>query len=237
MFNFLFKKRSSKTSQEIPKLEVPKKSEPEDVLSHPFFTRKIRPLNIDITYRCALKCPHCGRQTSFGRYGKKVPGRDLTLEEIDVISDHFKRISFCGQYSDPIHHPQFIEILKLCYKKRVWPEIHVASSHKPREWFIEAFKAHPNAMWIFGIDGMPEESHKYRYNQDGVKLFNIMLESKQYLFHEPHWQYIVFRYNQHNVDKAMKLAADNGLMFELIKSARWDQEKEDDFKPTIEVSI
>ena len=227
MLNFLFKRKAKKLAEQRV----------EEALAHPFFARSLRPLNTDITYRCALKCHHCGRQTSFFNQGKKVPGRDLTIEEYETITDHFKRISFCGQYSDPIHHPQFIDILKLSYAKGVWCEVHVASSHKPKEWFIEAFQAHPKATWVFGIDGFPEESHKYRVNQDGVKLFDIMLESKKHLIDKPHWQYIIFRYNQDHVEKAMEMAAENGLIIELIKSARWDREREDEFEPTKEVTI
>ena len=40
--------------------------------------------------------------------------------------------------------------------------------------YISAFKSNPKANWIFGIDGMPEESKQYRVNQDGEKLFKIM---------------------------------------------------------------
>ena len=46
-------------------------------------------------------------------------------------------------------------------------------------WYIKAFKANINARWIFGIDGLPNESHNYRVNQDGEKLFNVIVESKK----------------------------------------------------------
>ena len=46
-----------------------------------------RSLNIDIGFRCPLECPRCQRQMSHRDHGKKVPGYDLTLDEIDKISD------------------------------------------------------------------------------------------------------------------------------------------------------
>jgi len=65
--------------------------------------------------------------------------------------------------------------------KNVDGVIHNASSLKSKKWYIEAFKAHPDMRWIFGIDGLPKDSCMYRVNQDGEKLFDIMLESKKYL--------------------------------------------------------
>lgn len=196
-----------------------------------FFNRNFKKLNLDITHRCPLECHLCGRQRSFRYKGLKVPGRDLSLTDFDKISNFFPKISFCGQYSDPIHHPQFIDILQICKEKNIDTEIHVASSHKKIEWFIKAFQVCPDAEWIFGIDGLPEESHRYRKNQDGVKLFEIMKESKNYLKKKPVWQYILFRYNQNDLQSALKIANDNGFQFFLIDSARFDEG--DPFKPTI----
>jgi MoaA/NifB/PqqE/SkfB family radical SAM enzyme len=186
-----------------------------------FFNRKRKGLNIDITHRCALECPRCPRQFAFRNKGKKVYGQDVTLNDIKKLSKHYQSFDFCGQLSDPVHHPKFIEILE--YLKSVNTEINVhnASSQKSLSWYTKAFKANTNARWIFGIDGLPNESHIYRVNQDGEKLFKIMCESKKYLTRLPVWQYIIFRYNQEHIEEAKQMATDNGLGFILIQSSRW----------------
>ena len=153
-----------------------------------------------------MKCLRCARNYTHWSIEDTTPRYDLSLKEFDTISDHFKNISFCGQYSDPTHHPEFIEILKNCYSKKVITSVDVASAVRPERWFIEAFQANPEALWIFGIDGLPEESHKYRVNQNGVKLFNLMVESKKYLAKKPRWQYIVFNYNEDHVEEALNMA-------------------------------
>jgi len=196
-----------------------------------FFNRNFKKLNIDITHRCPLECHLCGRQRSFRNHGFRVPGNDLPLKDFNKISNFFPKISFCGQYSDPIHHPQFIDILRICREKNIDVEIHVASSHKKKNWFIDAFRTYPNAEWIFALDGLPEDSHRYRVNQDGVKLFEIMKEAKTYLKRRPIWQYILFHYNQNDVEDALKIANDNDFEFFLIDSARFDEG--DPFKPTV----
>lgn len=186
-----------------------------------FFDRTDKRLNIDITYRCPLECLRCGRQNSFRNKGLPVPGEDLSLDDFDKITNHFPKISFCGQYSDPIHHPQFIDFLKLCNEKNITAEVHVASSLKPKKFYIDAFQAAPEIEWVFGIDGLPKDSHKYRVNQDGQKLYDIMLESKKYLLRKPAWQYIIFSYNEDDVDSALEMAKKDGVNFLIINSARW----------------
>lgn len=197
-----------------------------------FYKRARKRLNMDITYRCPLECLRCGRQTSFRNEGKSVPGRDLTLEEFDKITNFFPAVSFCGQYSDSIHHPRFIEFLEMCRQKSTIVEVHVASSLKSEDFFVKAFQAYPAAEWFFGIDGLPNESHLYRVNQDGEKLYNIMLESKKYLAVKPVWQYIVFKYNQDHIEQALDAATQAGIDIMFINSSRW-QGDADPLKPTV----
>ena len=195
-----------------------------------------RSLNIDLSHRCSLECPRCQRQRQWRDKGIRVPGRDLTLSEIDKLSNFYNDFVFCGQLSDPIHHPQFDRILEMLRKKNISCRVHNASSFKPIDFFIKCFKIYPRARWIFGIDGLPEESCLYRINQDGEKLFKVMLEAKKYLINPPTWQMIVFSYNEHNIDKCKKMAADNGVGFLLTESSRWNSD-DDPLKPSRKNSL
>jgi len=197
-----------------------------------FWERGSNPLNIDLSHRCPLVCPQCARQGYYKNHGEKVPGKDLSIDDFEKIAEHFKIITFCGQLSDPIHHPKFIEILEICKHKKVDTEISTASSFKSKKWYKNAFAIYPEARWIFGIDGLPSESHKYRVNQDGDKLFDIMIEAKRDLSTKPVWQYIIFLYNQDNIDAAVNLAKHHGLDFKIINSARWSSD-DDPLRPTI----
>jgi MoaA/NifB/PqqE/SkfB family radical SAM enzyme len=195
--------------------------------------RKDRGFNIDITHRCGLECPLCQRQTYWNARGLRIPGEDIPLDEFRKIAKYTNEISFCGQLSDPIHHPKFIEILKICKEYNVATTVHNASSFKNKNWYIDAFKANPDAYWWFAIDGLPEESHIYRVNQDGVKLFEVMLKAKQHLNTTPLWQYIVFQYNQDHIEEAKTMAKDNGVDFLLVTSSRW-RSNNDPLRPTID---
>jgi len=151
-----------------------------------------------------------------------VPGEDMTTENFKKILNFFEEIQFCGQISDPIFHPKFIDFLKLCKDKKV--TVHTAASHKKEEWYKEAFEANTNAYWTFGIDGLPKDSHKYRINQDGEHLFKMACMASK-IVKRVKWQYLIFNYNENNIDEAKKLAKDNNLILELQKSSRfWEDD-------------
>ena len=134
-----------------------------------FYRRSKKGINIDISNRCPLECMRCQRQTNFTLEGRKVYGRDATMDEIRKLSDYFSSFNFCGQLSDPVHHPKFVEILEYLYNKDIQVTVHNASSQKPMKWYIKAFQAHPKAKWIFAIDGLPEESNMIDITNDDIK--------------------------------------------------------------------
>ena len=190
---------------------------------------KRRGINIDITHRCPLQCLRCQRYTSFTSKGLKVPGEDITIKDFEKVLNFFNHINFCGQVSDPVHHPKFIQLLEMIYaRKNHSTSIHHASAAKPLKWYPKAFEANPRAQWWFGIDGFPKDSHKYRINQDGVHLFEMMKLGKK-LNNKIVWQYIVFRYNENDVEECRKMAKDNDIYFDLNLSGRWANN--DKYKP------
>ena len=216
-----------------------------------------RTCTMDISATCTLECPKCLRQAYLKKgqkihaalalgattYNKKenleiitsiskIPGGDMTVNQFDKLSDYFTGFSFCGQISDPIFNPNLIDFLKICKEKKKSASVQTAASHKPEKWWSEAFNANINARWMFGIDGLPYESFLYRKNQDGEKLFNMMLLAKSKGIRCV-WQYIVFSYNENHIEEAADLAIKHHLNLRLISSARWNDSKNkvDPLKP------
>jgi hypothetical protein len=74
--------------------------------------------------------------------------------------------------------------------------------------------------WIFGIDGLPKDSHVHRVNQNGEAVFEKMVEGAK-LGNNILWQYIVFKYNENDIEEATQLARDNNIKFVLLESSRW----------------
>ena len=180
-------------------------------------------INLDITHRCTLECPKCLRRSVLtNNLG------DLSLDSFKKIISHFDQIEFCGQISDPIFHPQFIEFLELTKDKRVF--VHTAASHKPMDWYRDAFLANKNATWEFGIDGLPQDSPKYRINQNGEYLFNVMKTGVE-LGNDIRWQYIIFKYNENDIPEAIDLAQRHKIPIHINKSSRWSGPN-DPYKPS-----
>jgi len=179
-------------------------------------------INLDICAKCTLKCGGCARK-QHDKHKIKVPGDYMSIECFKKIIDFFVGISFCGQISDPILHPNLPEFLKLTYEKGIRVQVHTAVSHKPLSWHKKCYEANPKAKWWFGIDGLPEESHKYRVNQDGIKEFERMKLCAE-MGLKTTWQYIIFNYNENHVDEARQMATDIGVWFMELRSSRWNKE-------------
>ena len=190
-------------------------------------------INLDTTHRCSLLCPNCARQWDYVKEGKKVPGVDVPMNSFNKLIKYFNHINFEGQYSDPVHHPKFLEILKMCYDKEISVAVQHASAAKSEKWYIEAFKTNPSALWRFSIDGLPKDSHKYRINQDGEKLFRVMKECASIMKNKPLWQYIVFNYNENDIETCKQMARDIDVDFYVMKSSRWNG-KDDPLMPSKE---
>lgn len=172
-------------------------------------------INLDITHRCSLQCINCMRDIY-----DKVPGYDMTIEEYTKIANYFDIVRFCGNISDPVFNPYFIDFLRLNYEMGIKTKVHNAATGKSIDWYEKAFKANPDALWIFGIDGLPEQSHIYRKNQKGEYLFEVMKLCNN-MGLDTVWQHIIFKYNESTMDQCKELADKNNIELVFIKSNRW----------------
>ena len=182
-------------------------------------------INVETTSRCTLKCPACIRQVYYGVRNQPVPGKDISIEDFEKITDHFDVICFCGNVSDPTTHPKFYELLKICVNKNLKTYIHTAASHRPISWYKKHFllTKGTKVRWEFSVDGLPRDSARYRINQDGEKLYDVMRIGSM-MGCNVIWKYIIFNYNENNIDEAKNLALSIGVNITFIKSVRWEGE-------------
>lgn len=189
----------------------------------------IRKIVIDASNICPLRCDKCARHGYIQR-NERVPGETLNVENFKKLVEYFKDgVEFTGQISDPIMNKNLPEFLEILYHKKIRTKVCTAASQRSLEWFRDCFERNPKARWTFGLDGMPEESHFYRVNQDGEHLFEVMKMGAS-MGIDVRWQYIVFRYNEMNIGEAKELAKEHGITFVLNLSSRWNPN--DPFKPS-----
>ena len=184
-------------------------------------TDRSRSIVIDASNKCSLQCPKCERAW-YLKSKKRVRGNLLTLDQFKKIVKYYDNyVEFCGQISDVTMNPNLPDFLTHTYDSNILTRVSTAASYRSSDWYVNCFKANPYAEWIFGIDGLPDQSHIYRKGQDGQKLFDIMSIGASMGIRVV-WQYIVFKYNQDNIESAKQLAKKHNILFELNLSSRWD---------------
>ena len=181
-------------------------------------------LNIENTARCTLLCPQCKRTTFLQLNNKSFPGKDLTPEQFKKVVGHFNYITFGGQLSDPVFGKHFLELLKICYDNNIDTRVLNAATGKPESFYKKAFETHPDAKWVFGIDGPPNISHKYRVNQDGEFLYRMMCLGKS-MGIRVIWQWIIFPWNEKYIKKWKKRAKQLEIEMLYIVSEREEDDE------------
>jgi len=161
--------------------------------------------NIDSSHRCILRCPQCLRQKKEG--GPRIKrAYDLEPQDFQKIIDYFQHcVTFCGQISDPIYNPHFLTFLKML-------------DGTGRGVRIATYGMNENA-WYFGVDGIDKKSELYRIGSNFDNVWETMRLGKS-MGVAIVWQYIVFGYNEHEIEIAKQMAEDEGFTLLLVKTNR-----------------
>lgn len=177
--------------------------------------------NIDTSHRCLLQCPLCIRQ--------RLSSQDQIRRSFDMTEDTFLKICnyydnslvFCGQISDPIYHPKFLDFLKICNEQNRLIRIATNGSHRSDSWWEKAFSyGVGNNAWCFGVDGIDEKSELYRVGSNFKDVWKRMQQGRD-LGHAIIWQYIIFDYNQNDIDRAIEIAEEEDFSLLLVHTNRY----------------
>ena len=193
----------------------------------------IEKLHIEPTSRCTLECPRCERTILIDKFQKKRFNiKDIDVEALtnflDMPLDH---VDLCGNLGDPIYHKDFLHLVAEIKKKANSVSIFTNGSYKNAEWWQQLCKILDDRDTIvFAIDGTPDNFTKYRVNADwqsieqGIKVCTSSSIKTE-------WKYIVFSYNQNDIEYCRKLAEDYGFDYFYVEySERWETDN-DDLKP------
>jgi len=183
------------------------------------FQRYCRP-NIDASHRCIFQCPQCIRQRTSSQSQIKR-SFDLEPEQFKKILSYYDcGLTFCGQISDPIYHKDFLSLLKLCNGQGKAVRIATVGSGKSDAWWEEAYSygVGENA-WYFGVDGIDEKSELYRIGSNFQDVWSRMKQGRD-LGHAIVWQYIIFGYNEHEIDRAIEIAKEEDFSLLFVNTNR-----------------
>ena len=140
---------------------------------------------------------------------------------------HLDEIVFCGNVDEPVINPDVIDIIKYFYHldnkdKDIW--VHVNGGSRNESFWNElgelSKELNNRLTVVFGIDGDEETNHLYRKNVDWKTL---QKNWRAYISGggRAAWQFIVFKWNQHQINDIKKLSESEGFArFGIIESFR-----------------
>lgn len=174
--------------------------------------RRIKVLHIEPTDVCQAACPLCARETdsTFNKSSKN----HLRIEHIqrhfsDRIISKLDKMFMCGNYGDPAAGYYTMDIYN--YFRKVNPEIVLGMNTNgaiQSTFFWHALGKlcnKPEDYCVFSIDGLEDTNHVYRENVNWKKL---MSNAEAYIAAggSAHWDMLVYKHNQHQVDACEQLA-------------------------------
>ena len=145
----------------------------------------------------------------------------------DMLRNHVRRVTMCGDVGDPIYCKEYIEICR--YIKTVNPKIHIFTitngSHKKPEWWAEFGSVLNEYDTVnFSIDGYDNTSNNlYRINSNWNSIIDgitALRKSNKNVF--VNWAVIVFKFNQDRLDNIANQARALGMdTLQITKSTKF----------------
>jgi MoaA/NifB/PqqE/SkfB family radical SAM enzyme len=179
----------------------------------------IEELHLELTSRCLLQCPKCPRTIYRGTYDISDLDYDLYTDLLTKLDP--KVVNFCGNLGDPIYHPKFIDFVKFAHSLDKPILLSTAAYGKKTAWWQELFDSYKSGEIRVGLDGLEDTAHLYRVGTKYKQVFDVMRmgakQDKRIV-----WQWIPFSFNEHQIEEARKIAQDNGIVFEVRVSSRFE---------------
>ena len=179
--------------------------------------RDVKVLHLEPTDVCQAACPLCARETDVDF--RKDRQHHLTMNQILQVFDQEKikqldKMFMCGNYGDPAAGKYTLDIFREF--RKINPSIvlgmNTNGSIQTTFWWYELAKImnQPQDYVVFSIDGLESTNATYRRNVNWSKLMNnarSFIEAGG----SAHWDMLVYRHNQHEVDSCEQLARDMGF--------------------------
>jgi hypothetical protein len=189
--------------------------------------KKYKQVTTELTFRCNAKCPACHRQKPL-RINLNDPKYTYTLESFQKVfyPDFLKNLDWLvlnGNFGDSIMNREFRDIISYVKQYGVRLNIHTNGGIHDSDYWKDVGNILTSSDIInFALDGLQDTHSTYRINTTFDKVFEnakAIISTKR---PQVHWKYIVFDYNQHQIEEARNLAiSENFTSFNLIKTGRF----------------
>lgn len=189
----------------------------------------IKGIHVEPTNICTLKCSECRRTQFIAQWPQHWKNQsidiDLLMNFLDIDLKGL-RVLFCGNYGDPIYHPEFIRLVESFKKRSAIINITTNGSYRQENWWQSLCDVLDSQDLVeFSVDGIPENFTQYRENADWPSIrkgMEICVKSNI----GTAWKYIPFLFNEHTIDQAQQLSDQLGIQkFHLSRSWRFNNNK------------
>lgn len=174
-------------------------------------------LHLEPTDVCQAECPLCARETDTN-FNKTIQHhldlstilRLLGQEKIAALDKMF----MCGNYGDPAAGKYTLDIYKefRAINHNIVLGMNTNGGLQNTSWWQELSSVlnQPKDYVVFSIDGLSDTNHIYRKNVNWDK---VMANAREFIKSggSAHWDMLVYKHNQHQVDECERLAKDLGF--------------------------
>ena len=187
---------------------------------------QIKQVHLEPTQLCQASCPMCDRNMNGGDVNPYLKNKSLTLSDVkhlftNSFLQQLSNIYMCGNHGDPIFAPECLEMFEYFKQQNKYLKLGITTNGGARkpEWWSELAKldVHVN----FSVDGLEDTNHLYR---QGVVWKNVEenIDSFTSAGGKADWTFLVFNYNEHQVEEAERYSKLLGInKFIVKKSGRY----------------
>jgi len=179
--------------------------------------KDVQVLHLELTSSCNAKCPQCSRENP-GRYDKSKKFEILLddckrLFPIEFIKQ-LDKLLLCGDYGDPIVARDVVEICEYfrMYNPTITLGVNTNGSIRTKKWWSYFGTLFTNVTdnCVFSIDGLEDTHSLYRI---GTSYDKILKNASSFIASggNAHWDMLVFKHNEHQVNDARDLAKSMGF--------------------------
>jgi len=180
-------------------------------------SRNIKVLHLEPTDVCQAECPLCARETdsNFDKHNR----HHLNVKLLESILPagfitNLDKMFMCGNYGDPAAGHNTIAIYE--YFRQHNPYIVLGMNSNggigTTFWWHNLAKvmSKPRDYVVFSIDGLEDTNQNYRVN---VNWHKVMANAEAFIAAggSAHWDMLIYRHNEHQVDACEQLARAMGF--------------------------
>lgn len=183
--------------------------------------KDIAGLNLEVSSKCNAKCAFCSRNKKVRQYGNHL----LRLSDFKLLPqelfESLEWASFAGNFGDPSTNVELPQIST--YIKESNPAVALMGdtngSVQNEQWWRNLGRSFTDGTMFFALDGLEDTHTIHRKHTDFKKILRN-LDAFTSTGGVAHWKFILFKHNEHQVEKAEKLAQEIGCSRFFVVSSR-----------------